>query len=511
MELENENTISLFFNVDGLPLYKGCSKQFWPILGKIFNRKHSPSCSAIFVIAIFCGSSKPASVEEYLHDFIAELSHLMEVGLTFHGKHYAVDIVGFACDAPARAYIKCIKGHTGYFGCEKCEQHGERVDRVMTFPELNAPKRSDESFKNQSQKGHHKGTSPLLALNIGLVTGFPLDYMHLICIGVTKKLLIYWIHGEYKVKISATQIQVLSELLLKSSTAVCSEFSRKPRSFQEVDRWKAVEFRNFLLYLGPVVLRSVLCDDLYHHFMLLSVATTVMLSETLSRTMLTFASKLLKSFVSEACGLYGHDSLVYNMHSLVHLPDDVAHFGTLDRFSCFSFESKLGVIKKQLRSGARPLAQFCRRHSELSSQKPVTCSKLQSVKTHSGIFTVGEEHRSCQSASPDDRQFYVLACGQLSFDTRRPADRYALLRYATVVEIHNIVYDVKDNDVLLVCRQFSVASPFYTYPCDSSQLDVWKVTGLTSSYHSYRATDIQSKCMLLQRKDYYVALPLMHE
>jgi len=79
VELENESTISLFFNVDGLPLYKGSSKQFWQILGKIYNRKHIPSCSGIFVIAIFCGSSKPASIEEYLHDFIVELSHLMEV------------------------------------------------------------------------------------------------------------------------------------------------------------------------------------------------------------------------------------------------------------------------------------------------------------------------------------------------------------------------------------------------------------------------------------------------
>jgi len=336
----------------------------------------------------------------------------MEVGLTFHGKHYTVDVVGFACDAPARAYVKCIKGHTGYFGCEKCEQHGKRVDRVMTFPELDAPKRSDELFKNQTQEGHHKGTSPLLALNIGLLTGFPLDYMHLICLRVG-----YWIHGDYKVKISATQIQVLTELLLKSSTAVCSEFSRKPRSLQEVERWKALEFRNFLLYLGPVVLRSVLCDDFYHHFMLLSVATTLMLSETFSRTMLTFASKLLKLFVSEAHGLYGDDSLVYNMDSLVHLPDDVAHFGTLDKFSFFPFESKLGVIKKQSRSGARPLAQFCRRHSELSSQQPVTCSKLQSVKTSSGIFTVG---KNTNLANVHNRQFYILAFGQLSFDTRRP-------------------------------------------------------------------------------------------
>lgn len=124
--------------------------------------------------------------------------------LTCHEKHYAFDIVGFACDAPARAYVKCIKGYIGYFGCEKCEQRGRYIEGKLTFPEVSAPKRSDKSFKRQAQEEHHKGTSPLSALNIGLVSGFPLDYMHLICLGVMKKLLWYWMHGYNKVHISAT-------------------------------------------------------------------------------------------------------------------------------------------------------------------------------------------------------------------------------------------------------------------------------------------------------------------
>ena len=50
---------------------------------------------------------------------------------------------------------------------------------------------------------------------------------------------------------------------------VTLEFSRKPRTLKEIDRWKATEFRLFLCYLGPVVLRSNLVDKLYNHFMLL--------------------------------------------------------------------------------------------------------------------------------------------------------------------------------------------------------------------------------------------------
>jgi len=29
-------------------------------------------------------------------------------------------VIGYICDVPARALGKQIKGHTGYFSCEKC-------------------------------------------------------------------------------------------------------------------------------------------------------------------------------------------------------------------------------------------------------------------------------------------------------------------------------------------------------------------------------------------------------
>lgn len=51
-------TLTLQFNIDGLPLFKSSKLQFWPILGclKCYYTK-SP-----FVVGIFCGISKPKSV-----------------------------------------------------------------------------------------------------------------------------------------------------------------------------------------------------------------------------------------------------------------------------------------------------------------------------------------------------------------------------------------------------------------------------------------------------------------
>lgn len=51
------------------------------------------------------------------------------------------------------------------------------------------------------------------------------------------------------------------------TNSIPSEFARRPRSINEVKLWKAVEFRNFLLYTGPIVLRYILKKDLYDHFM----------------------------------------------------------------------------------------------------------------------------------------------------------------------------------------------------------------------------------------------------
>lgn len=91
------------------------------------------------------------------------------------------------CDAPARSYIKAIKSHTGYSGCDKCIQSGLYINHSMTFPDMNAAPRTDELFKCHSDEDHHVGHSPFTDLNIGMVSCFPHDNMHLVCLGVVRR------------------------------------------------------------------------------------------------------------------------------------------------------------------------------------------------------------------------------------------------------------------------------------------------------------------------------------
>ena len=56
---------------------------------------------------------------------------------------------------------------------------------------MDAPSRSDQSFFLRADNDHHHTVSPLINLNFGLVSQCVLDYMHLICLGVVRKIIFY--------------------------------------------------------------------------------------------------------------------------------------------------------------------------------------------------------------------------------------------------------------------------------------------------------------------------------
>jgi hypothetical protein len=89
--------------------------------------------------------------------------HGVSVKLSANELHVGVivQISCFICDAPVRAFVKQVKGHNAYHGCEKCIQRGAWKDKVI-FPENKADLRNDQSFDEMADLGHHTGVpSPL--------------------------------------------------------------------------------------------------------------------------------------------------------------------------------------------------------------------------------------------------------------------------------------------------------------------------------------------------------------
>ena len=173
-----EKKLKLQFNMDGLPLINSGGVEFWPILGKVHFHYdlYDP-----FIIAAYKGIGKPAILSRYLDEFVKELNHLLENGVIIECEHFEIEVMCFICDTPARAFIKNISGHTGFYACERCTVKGSKSENRTIFPSITAPMRTDESFRTQKQPEHHNGVSPLLKIvpAINMIFHFSLDFMHL--------------------------------------------------------------------------------------------------------------------------------------------------------------------------------------------------------------------------------------------------------------------------------------------------------------------------------------------
>lgn len=72
--------------------------------------------------------------------------------------------------------------------------------------------------------------------------------MHLICLGVVRKLLNFWCSGKPLHKFSFPQIECISNCMISLKPFIACEFVRKPQSQRELKRFKATEYKQFLFY-----------------------------------------------------------------------------------------------------------------------------------------------------------------------------------------------------------------------------------------------------------------------
>lgn len=473
-QFSDANEISLTFNVDGVPLFKSTNVQMWPILCSI--KKFEP-----FVVALFCGNSKPSSVHDYLSDFLVELNNLVQNGISVGDDVLTVSVGSFICDAPARAFLKCTKGHNAYYACERCTIKGRWNGRVVFSlnDERNTPLRSEASFNNFEYKDHQIDISPLINAGIGIscMKSFPLDYMHLVCLGVVKRMLSFLKSGPRQCRLSGQQLDILSGKLSALNGKMPREFARQPRSLYYLDRWKATELRQFLLYTGPLVLRSVVSNQVYNHFLTLRVAMSILLEsdEDFRHDHISYARELLKYFVKTSEMVYGDTFVSYNIHSLIHIADDVEHYGvSLNELSAFQFENHLQKLKKSVRKAQNPIAQVTKRIVEMEK---MNCRQLPK-RIHISVST--QKKDSC----------FLLKSREIVFVKEKRDDK-------------KYVCDVLKRSNL---------ESFYDSPCNSKLLNtvVVKKRNMHLKRKLLEHTDFEKKLICLPWDRGYLLIPMLH-
>lgn len=499
--LKLPTNIQIGVNIDGLPISKSSSSQLYPILGVI-------SCSilgkSVFLIGLYHGLEKPEDFNIFLLDFVEEAIDLTLNGIILFGKQHSFEISMFLFDAVAKSSVLFVKGHSGYSSCTKCDQEGEFIANRICFSELNFSKRCHDDFVNQTDSQHHTGTTVLLKIpHIDIIKQVPLDYMHLVCLGVVKKLLCgIWCFGSPPHKFCAAQFNSISNLLESLVSFIPSEFVRKPRSLKEVKRWKATEFRQFLLYTGPVILKGNIEKSKYQNFLTLTVAITILSSSVFIEALTDYAESLLSHFVKTVKQIYGPQILSHNFHNLLHLADDTRTFGPLDNFSNFECENFLQSLLKMIRKNEKPLEQIIRRCFEnrmhLPNKSSFEMEKIDFKFPHDGLLI-----KNCTFP-----QFKTICFKNFRISIYEK-DSCCVLQNGAIVEVKNIAFSQNLNEMVIIGKEYMMKCNFFKVPCESGNLGIFFVNELGVLNH-WSIGEIKNKCIRLPFEEGFVVFPLIH-
>lgn len=171
------------------------------------------------------------------------------------------------------------------------------------------------------------------------------------------------------------------------------------------------------------------------HFKILHAAIFILSHPNLAVQLCNYAQSLLIQLVKTFDDFFGPRSKIYNIHSLIHLPDDVRNFGKpLDDISAFDLENLLGKIKRSLCCGNKPLSQLSRRLSEsnFNSSKYSFKWELKRKHEHGPLFVDVESFVNQYKEIIFDKYHFIIR-------NQSDSDCYALLKDGTIVQIFNII------------------------------------------------------------------------
>lgn len=404
-EIINKNSISCDFFVDGLPIFKKSVNSLWPIMGAISEERSIPP----FVVAAYFGPGHPPSSNDFLTELANEITHLNQngifVGQADVSKQFNCRL--FICDAPAKAFVKGVKGHNALKGCNECDQIGFSVEHTTVYRIESGNLRTNQTFRDRLDLGHHLSSSltALEAAGIGMVTQFPLDAMHLIDLGIVKKILVFLLK-----ELPKSAENQISNQLTQFGKCLPKEFGRKPRPLSEIVYWKATQFRFFILY-AVHTLKPFISDEKYYHLLLLSVSIRLLSDTENCKSNIDVAQNIIDEFVTLYPRLYGLKHVNYNVHSLLHLPSYVKLYGPLQSFTAYKFENHMQELKRLIKNPHKILQQLENRLCEREYlNKQISEFKISSTDWFPGSVNSRAFIFDSFSFAANSRDCYCVVC-----------------------------------------------------------------------------------------------------
>lgn len=519
-----KNELRLDFSTDG-GTEKGAN--VWPIQMRAVDVKKSKP----FVVGVYRGRKKPASFLSFFYDFIKEHWEINKRGgIIYKGSRLPLKLRCLIADGPARASCLNCVGNNARSPCPRCKITGvtvavkkKKAGKILRKPKNNLKQvtngrvtkrkkevqwirrcilpvtigepRTNEEYERGDYIGEHQlkvGESPLKGL-IGMATDTPFEYMHLVS-NIMKRWLEVKVCGLYKeeAQFSEWQYHVVNRRIQQLSEFCPDDFSRKPRSLDEFEHFKATEYRQQLFHIGPALYHDLIPSNEFQHFLLLHISFKILSRENPSKADLRWADKALELYVTKCKFHYDETFMSFNFHGLRHLIQDVIRNGPLDDFSAYCYENNMRFMNKMLRKQHQTLQQVAHRLAEqyaLEARKNQTetdDSKTTTKLRHSkGPFPPG--------SSGNHAQYKVLQTEDFRYTTNdySKANSCCILKDKKICQIENII--VIGDVPHLVVKYFTELEDFYKVGMASSAVGVYKCAALTEDLLLITLDEIKTK------------------
>lgn len=390
--LSDSRNFSVTINTDGMDLGTSASRSAWPIFMYINELSPKNRKRHIIFAGIWVGKTSP-NMSLFLKPFVDELKELADEGFHWHNRtgeeitSRVLPLLGIF-DSAARYKLLNLSAYSGYYGCTFCYQRAEYIPKIgcrFTIVDPPAPLRTHESmmdnmlnFHNSTERNKKrkilqnkgcKGFSQLVTLHpyFNLGRGVIVDFMHNALLGVTRTLFMIFTDSfgkEYYLG-DPEMKNILDERL--KSIRVPNSITRTPREVKFAKKWKASEWRMFLIFYGLLCFDGLLPQKYFIHFAMLSSAFYLLIQKSVSYADIELADTYLRQFVFLTEEYFDKVSMVYNQHQLLHATAAAKDWGPLWGPNAFIFEGENRNLSQMNTSSGHVGIQLTRRYLTLAA------------------------------------------------------------------------------------------------------------------------------------------------
>lgn len=406
---ENSKILSFTMNSDGAAIFGSSKGSLW--LTQVYQNYLPPSIryqkENVLITSLYYGVKKPNPFHlvSHLANELDDCSLDIFDGNQFI--NFVPAIVTASCDLPAKAMFQNFKGPVGKDSCSICHHPGVNVKNLKGTTTIRYLKQDHLRLRthietvqtaslvangNSNAFDGIKGISCMLLFNdFDIVSNFAIDFMHGICLGVTKYTIEIWLgikkipdpKNGLKIKLKSAKEKICVNKRIQQLKPIM-QFTRKPRPISDIALYKASELLHFLLYYYRFVLHDMLSTKVIKHFELLSSAVFILCQPPISKDEKNRACGMLVEFADQYQEIYGDATITMNVHLLRHYSANIDECGPIWSNSLFGFESNIGEIKRYVSGTTDVLTQIAEKY--VLSKSIFECTDNKGDCPHEDIY-----------------------------------------------------------------------------------------------------------------------------